>query len=385
VQDYKCKYLSPIRKYHEAKGLHYFSEVHSTEYVELQFERFRSGIISERWLRGIRRGARILSEYCQTGNLIWERPKRTVLPNSPYFNQIIESFLTHLHESVSERTVSRIRTTIVSFLNFLEDGGCRSLREVSLIDIRTFLIKVSDKNSRSMDGIIYALRKFWKYLKESGATDLDAAVALQKPAGPHIKILPCFSKEEARALIHYSQDGSARGSRNHAILLLAFHTGLRHIDIVNLQLEDIDWSRREINIVQRKTGRSLTLPLDIDAGNAIAEYILNFRPNVQSSYVFLKAVAPFTKLSDVGTGMNIIKPYLLRAGISYSPSKGFQALRRSMGTWLIESGSDVAITAQVLGHMDHDSSKRYISLDNLGLRNCSMSLSGIEVAKEGLI
>jgi hypothetical protein len=56
-----------------------------------------------------------------------------------------------------------------------------------------------------------------------------------------------------------------------------------------------------------------------------------------------------------------------------------------MGTWLVESGSDVPTTAQVLGHINHDSSKRYISLNHSGLKNCSLGLSGIAVSKEGLI
>jgi site-specific recombinase XerD len=385
VLGYKYKDFSPIRKYHEEMGENFYSETLAAEYVELQRGRFVAGVISERRFRGIRRAAHILSDYSKTENPVWGRAKRTALPNSPYFKQILESFLTHLSESIADTTINGIRSTIISFLKYLEDIGCKDFHEPSLSDIRSFLIMVSGKNPRGMGNIIFALRKFWKYLKEIGATDFEAAVVLQKPAGPHIKILPCFTKEEVRTLLLHSQDGSARGSRNHAILLLAAHTGLRLIDIVNLQLGDIDWPRKEINITQRKTGNSLTLPLNIDAGNAIAEYILSFRPDTESPYVFLKTMAPFTKLSDVGTGANIIKPYLRKAGIAPSPGKGFHALRRSMGTWLIESGSDVPTTAQVLGHMNHDSSNRYVSLHHSGLRDCPMNLSGIGVAKEGLI
>lgn len=385
LRDYKHKAFPPIRKYHEEKGESCYSEPLVAEYVELQRGRFHDGIISERHFRGVRRAARVLDEYSQTGNLIWGRAKRTVLPSSIIFKQTLESFLTHLSEFHAKGTINGIKSSIVSFLRYLEDVGRNNFHETSLSDIRSYLIEVSGKNPRGMGNIIFALRKFWKYLKEIGVTDLEASVALQKPAGPHIKVLPCFTKGEVNALILHSQDGSAKGSRNHAILHLAARTGLRLIDIVNLQLEDIDWRKKEISITQRKTGNSLTLPIDIDTGNAIAAYILNFRPDTESPYVFLKTVAPFTKLSDVGTGANIIKPYLRESGIPPSPGKGFHALRRSMGTWLIESGSDVPTTAQVLGHLNHDSSKRYVSLHYSGLRNCSMGLSGISVAKEELI
>jgi site-specific recombinase XerD len=308
-----------------------------------------------------------------------------VLSSSPHFNQTLESFLTQLSESLANSTINGIKSNIVSFLRYLEDIGCKDFREVSPGNIRTYLIKVSGSNPHGMGNIIFALRKFWKYLKETGAADIEAAPVLQKPAAPRIKILPCFTKDEVKALLLHSKDGSARGSRNHAILLLAAHTGMRLIDIVNLKLEDIGWQKKEINITQRKTGSPLILPLDIDVGNAVAEYIMSCRPDVESPYVFLKTVAPFTKLSDAGTGANIIKPYLRKAGIAIGSGKGFHALRRSMGTWLVESGSDVSTTAQVLGHMNHESSKRYVSFNYPQLRNCSMSLLGIEVSKEGLI
>jgi integrase len=181
--------------------------------------------------------------------------------------------------------------------------------------------------------------------------------------------------------------GDAKDVRNYAIILLALHTGLRMIDIVHLKLNDIDWYKKELNIVQHKTDNALNLPLQPDAGNAIADYILNFRPAENNSpYVFLKTVAPIGKLTDNGTGINILKPYLreLSSNGHQVSGKGFHALRRSMGTWLIESGSDVSVAAQVLGHKDHNSSKRYISLHYSGLHCCCMSLSGIETVREGL-
>ena len=87
------------------------------------------------------------------------------------------------------------------------------------------------------------------------------------------------------------------GKRNYAMLLLALRTGLRSIDIVNLKLGDIQWKRNTIEIVQAKTGTPLVLPLLTDVGNAIADYILNGRPDSQQPYIFLRTQAPYRKLS----------------------------------------------------------------------------------------
>jgi site-specific recombinase XerD len=385
LKDYKSKSFSPIRRYHEKMGALYYSEDLATEFVEFQQGRWHTGVIAERHLRRVKRGASMLREFYQTGVLVWKVPERTRFPANSYFKQIFDSFLIQLKSSIAEGTINGIKSSIAGFLCYLEDIGRKDFKEIELGDIRSFLIKASGRNPHGIGNIIFALRKFWKQLLELGATNLDVSAVLHKPANPHIRVLPCFTKDEAKALLSHAQDGSVRGSRNYAILLLVLHTGLRLIDIVNLKLDGIDWAKKEIVIEQHKTGNSFSLPLDVNAGNAIAEYILNFRPKTESPYVFLRSLAPFTKLSDRGTGANIINPYLLKAGIAPKKGIGFHAFRRSMGTWLIESGSDVSTTAQILGHIDHDSSKRYISLHHSGLRVCCMGLSGIAVAKEGLI
>ncbi|HEY4993725.1 MAG TPA: tyrosine-type recombinase/integrase [Nakamurella sp.] len=62
----------------------------------------------------------------------------------------------------------------------------------------------------------------------------------------------------------------------------------------------------------------------------------------------------------------------------------FHALRRTLGTRLIETGADLPMTAQVLGHSRIDSSKRYIALDADSLRECCLPLTGLECRSEAL-
>lgn len=75
---------------------------------------------------------------------------------------------------------------------------------------------------------------------------------------------------------------TAIGKRDYGILLLAKKTGLRSVDIVNLQFNNIDWKNDEIHIIQHKTNRPLILPLEPDVGNAIYDYILHGRPVAES-------------------------------------------------------------------------------------------------------
>jgi len=70
-------------------------------------------------------------------------------------------------------------------------------------------------------------------------------------------------------------------------------------------------------------------------------------------------------------GAIIMKRWLDKAGVSHQARDGrtFHALRRTTGTRLVESGAELGLTAQVLGHAGVDSSRRYIALADESLRD----------------
>lgn len=68
--------------------------------------------------------------------------------------------------------------------------------------------------------------------------------------------------------------------------------------------------------------------------------------------------------------------WLHKAGVSHQAHdcKTFHALRRTTGIRLVESGAELELTAQPLGHGHLASSRRYIALAKESLRACYMLL-----------
>lgn len=143
-------------------------------------------------------------------------------------------------------------------------------------------------------------------------------------------------------------------------------------------MDQIDWRRDEIRLVQRKTTAPLTLPLSAEAGNAIADWLLHGRPACEEPEVFVRVYAPHVRLTGP-TGALVMKRWLDKAGVSRQAHDGktFHALRRTTGTRLVESGSALELTAQVLGHRQVASSRRYIALADEALRECCLPLEKI--------
>src|SRR5260370_24370966 len=96
---------------------------------------------------------------------------------------------------------------------------------------------------------------------------------------------------------------------------LAVQTGLRCGGIVARRLDEIDWRRDEIRLVQAKTSKPLVLPLPAVAGNAVAEWILHGRPDCDAPEVFVRLKAPLVKLRN-STVSTLMRPRLTRSGIS---------------------------------------------------------------------
>jgi integrase len=200
-----------------------------------------------------------------------------------------------------------------------------------------------------------------------------------------VRALPCFARAETGRLLEGIETGTPCGKRDYAMVALAVSTGLRCCDIVALRLDQIDWRRDEIRLVQAKTSRPLVLPLPALAGNAVAEWILHGRPDCDVPEVFVRLQPPFVKLGN-STGSTLMRRRLARAGIDHvtHDGKSFHALRRTTGTRLIESGAGLPLAAQILGHARINSSRRYLALASEQLRQCCLPLAEFACTREGL-
>ena len=67
------------------------------------------------------------------------------------------------------------------------------------------------------------------------------------------------------------------GRRDYAMLVLLARLGLRAGEVCSLRLDDIDWRAGEL-VVTGKGHRIERLPLPVDVGEAVAEYLCDGRP-----------------------------------------------------------------------------------------------------------
>lgn len=327
------------------------------------------------------------ANYFETGVFKWKAVTFTNYPIGAVFQKIEDNFRQELMVNLSPGTV---RTGIVitrQFMYFLEQRGIFVAKEISINDVLDFIKQEAPNHKQSMPKLLRTIRKLVCYLCKEGLADINTDLLFDKAGRCRQKALPCFTDEEIRCIFAQIDRTSDIGKRDYAIFLLALRTGLRACDIASLKLDDIDWIRKTIKVVQEKTKVSLELPLPIDVGNVIADYILHSRYISENPYVFLR-IRNTTNKEPINPSAfnNSLRKYYERAGFDRKgwDGKSFHAFRRTAGTKMVEAKVPITTVAQVLGHGKIESTKRYIALDTKSPMGCGLDLNELKSRKEGL-
>lgn len=354
------------------------------EFVACQQERARRGEIGRNRRNALVKTARMMLELHRTGRVTWR-----VMSPSPSLGassrELLERFTTAAGLEVSAGSVRLLAGEIRHFLVYLDQIGRAVPAAVTAEDVRGFMVEMAPKRPAGIGNVVWSLKRFFAFLNLAGLSDVRINGLLAHAAPGRVRALPCFTREETGRLLEGIETETPCGKRDYAMVVLAVSTGLRCCDIVALRLDEIDWRRDEIRLVQAKTAKPLVLPLPALAGNAVAEWILHGRPASGAPEVFVRLKAPLVKLGN-STGSTLMRRRLTRAGIDHAArdGKSFHALRRTTGTRLIESGAGLPLAAQVLGHARIDSSRRYIALASEQIRQCCLPLEQFTCTREGL-
>jgi site-specific recombinase XerD len=272
-------------------------------------------------------------------------------------------------------TINNYGIYLHSFLCFLGDRGIRSVRRITQAEILQFMSHLTPVKPAARHVAIYILRNYAQYLYERGLVNIDYSKKIPSDNYRQQSRLPStFSKEEIDLFIKSIDRGGPKGKRDYAIFLLALKLGFRSSDIAKLKFENISWRTNEFNFEQQKTGKSLTLPILPEVGNAIIDYLKYGRPVSTESHCFLQVVPPYNKIvpHDVG---NCVRFYLKRAGIDLRNRKhGPHALRHSFALGLLNEATPLPVISEALGHTTSMSTMYYLRIDASSLKQCALEV-----------
>lgn len=245
-----------------------------------------------------------------------------------------------------------------------DSTGRVDLSCLSAPEVRGYVTGLAGRYARqSVRLIATVIRCFLRFAWVHGyaASDLSGAVGVV--IVHRFGCLPrALNAEQLSALLTVPDRTTRSGARDYAVMLLLSRLGLRAGEAAGLRLDDFDWRAGTV-LVRVKGDRRLVLPVPIDVGEAIVEY-LRLRPDSEHREVFLRLRGPAAPLTR-GAVTQLVGRHAAKAGLGVVHA---HRLRHTTARLVLDAGGSLGEVGELLGHSTPQVTMAYASLDLVSLR-----------------
>lgn len=264
-------------------------------------------------------------------------------------------------------SILRYLTTARLFLTGLPQPLTATLQDLSAAQVIAFVLdEASRRRAWSAKSLVTALRSLLRFLHVAGHAPAGLATAVPAVAGWGLQSLPRgIDGALLTAMLSGCDRTAALGRRDYAILLMLSRMGMRNGEVCRLGLDDINWAAGEV-LIHGKGNHHGRMPLPVDVGQALVEYLTDGRPVLgDSRRVFLIGRAPFTGMT-LSTMVSVVAAAARRAGAAgpVSPHR----LRHTVASDLLARGAPLIEIGQLLHHQVESTTAIYAKLDYHALR-----------------
>jgi integrase/recombinase XerC/integrase/recombinase XerD len=234
--------------------------------------------------------------------------------------------------------------------------------------LRRFAGVLSERgNSRStVARKLAAFRAFYRVLVERGELEASPADLVASPKrDSHLPTV--LSRGEIDQLLDSLPAATPLQLRDRALFELAYSSGLRAAELVDLDVESLDRDGEQLR-VEGKGAKTRVVPIGEHAWRAIDAYLERGRPQLvagelRDPALFLSRTGRRLATTDV---RRRLRGALRSAGVQAAASP--HALRHSFATHLLDGGADLRTIQELLGHSSLSTTQTYTRVESKRLR-----------------
>ena len=271
-------------------------------------------------------------------------------------NEFLEMFLSAKRiEGCSERTIKYYKTTVEHLLSHTEV----SVRKITTEEIREYLSNYQKQNNCSnvtIDNVRRNISSFFSWLEEEDYILKSPMKRIHKIKTKTV-VKSTISDEGIEKLRDHCKE-----KRDLAIIDLLYSTGIRVGELVNLNIDDIDFEGREC-VVYGKGDKERRVYFDAKTKVHLKEYIENRTDDNTALFVTLDAPYDRLKISGVEIRLRKLGRELNLERIH--PHK----FRRSMATRAIDKGMPIEQVQKILGHSQIDTTMQYAMVNQNNVKS----------------
>jgi integrase/recombinase XerC len=196
-----------------------------------------------------------------------------------------------------------------------------------------------------------SLRTFTAWAYRANLTETDPGQLLASPRA-HRTLPPILRADEAARAMKRAAGAAeppvAIGLRDDLVLELLYATGIRVSELVGLDLDDVDRSRRVVRVLG-KGAKERTVPYGVAAERALQAWLRQGRPGLATA-ASRSALLLGTRGGrlDQRAARTIVHTRL--QALPGAPDIGPHGLRHTAATHLLDGGADLRSVQELLGH-----------------------------------
>ena len=237
------------------------------------------------------------------------------------------------------------------------------ITELRAADVRRFLANQLDahRTPSNASQLASALRSYFRYRATCGDQVGKLTAVISNPVHWKLASLPrALKPEESKRLLNSFTTNLRLPKRGYAIVRCALDMGLRAGEIAHLMISDIDWRAGTVILRGTKSLRQDIMPLPMETGQALADYLQHERPATRNPAIFVRQ----TKGQDYPITSTAIQKVIKRACCRIGlPHYSAHSLRHTLACRLVGNGSSLKDVADLLRHRSLNSTLIYAKLD----------------------
>jgi integrase/recombinase XerD len=267
---------------------------------------------------------------------------------------MIENYLeSRKLKGLSPETLRLDKTALNKFTAYLKAAGLEFNR-VTLTDLRNYHAHLQTQGlTPALYKYLLTVKAFYRYCQQEDYLLFNPAaqLVLPKVAKKIAKIIP--TPAQIRLLLAAPDLTDLTGLRDRAILELAYSSGLRIGEIINLNCHNLNFQSKEARIYG-KGAKERTVPFGKSAAYYLKLY-LKARPRTPNPALFQDLAG--NRLGFY-TLKNRYRKYNRRLGFNFT----FHSLRHACALHMLQNHADIRHVQELLGHQDLTTTQIYTRL-----------------------
>ncbi len=304
-------------------------------------------------------------------------------------NQLLKSiqyfFQSYLpkERGLSVHTIRSYRDTLKLFLQHVSEIKKRKVQSLNLEEITTdnvksflnWIEKQRDNSISTRNQRLAVIKTFVAFLMTQ---DIALGNQLEKISLMTMKRVPYkpvvyLTDDEMQALLESVDQDTSQGVRDYAILLVLYNSGARVQELCDLKIKDVRIEKPSMVTLTGKGRKTRHVPVWAGTITAIKKYLEITSSSNPDNYIFMgKRGEPLSRFAV----RYLVQTYVGKAAKKCKSIKekdiGPHTLRHTTAMHLLQSGVDIAVIKEWLGHAVLNTTHEYVEI-NMKMKEAALA------------